>query len=375
MKPAQVDDVQRIERRNAVFVVDRSGNVPLHEQLYRQLRDAITSGIYRPGDTLPTFRDLAQETGVGGKTSRRALLRLAAEGWTTMRPHIGSIVSARGVSTLLRKRILLFTPLPFFSYYPGQFLASMRERLASAGTGVSVVLASGFQGEDDFRQLSERLAERWDLIVEMGYAPKARTAIEESGWPFLPVSIGGPVTPSRAPNCVGTVDIRSLLAIFEFIRDCIRKRMKSVLLLLSEEIPNDAAEMLAVAGINTKTILFGVLDSPEAVTRAGFKAMRDFFADKRNPRPDVILFADDYIAQGGLMALLRLDVGVPKDVAVATLANKGHGPVWEKPLTRLEMDPNAHGASVADAIAAFLDGRPFPGNFVLGSVYRSGETF
>ena len=42
MKPAQIDDVQRIERRSAVFVVDRSGNVPLHEQLYRQLRDAIS---------------------------------------------------------------------------------------------------------------------------------------------------------------------------------------------------------------------------------------------------------------------------------------------------------------------------------------------
>jgi len=355
--------------------VDRQAAAPLHEQLYRQLRDAIAGGFYRPGEKLPAFRDLARETGVGGKTARRALLRLAAEGWTTMRPHIGSLVAERGLSDGSLRRILVFTPLYYFSYYSGQLLAETRARLASSGQGVSIVVASGYRGEDDFRQLSERLLERWDLILEMGHAKKARKAIEDSGRPFLILGGGGPFAPSSAPNCVGAVDVRSLLALPDFIRACVRKRVKSVLMLLSEEIPNDAAEMLAVSEIRTRTLLFGDLDSPEAVMRAGFRATHDYFASKANPWPDVILFADDYLAQGGLTALLSLGIHAPKDIAIVSHANKGHGPIWEKTLTRLEMDPNAHGAAIAEAIAGFLDGRPFPRNFVLGSAYRPGQTF
>jgi DNA-binding LacI/PurR family transcriptional regulator len=102
--------------------------------------------------------------------------------------------------------------------------------------------------------------------------------------------------------------------------------------------------------------------------------VRDWFRNG-GARPDVILFTDDYAAQGGLIALKALGLRIPEDVAVVTHANKGHGPFWEKPLTRLEMDPVAHGKTLAAAIAGYLRGEPFPQNLRLGSVWREGETF
>ena len=47
--------------------------------------------------------------------------------------------------------------------------------------------------------------------------------------------------------------------------------------------------------------------------------------------PDVLFFVDDYIASGAMVALLHEGVRIPEDVRVASLYNKGLGPV--APLT------------------------------------------
>ena len=112
------------------------------------------------------------------------------------------------------------------------------------------------------------------------------------------------------------------------------------------------------------------------MSKGGFAAIQEWFASKRGAwRPDVVFFTDDYAAQGGLIALKNLGLRIPEDVAVVSHANKGHGPVWEKPLTRLEMDPVAHGKALAREIAAYLRGGTFPSRFVLGSKWVEGKTF
>ncbi len=91
--------------------------------------------------------------------------------------------------------------------------------------------------------------------------------------------------------------------------------------------------------------------------------------------PDVLLFTDDHLAQGAVLALMEHGVRVPEDVRVVTHSNRGLGPFWTKPFTRLEMDPVAHGAKIADAILAYLRTRRLPAGIVLGSEWTSGETF
>lgn len=81
------------------------------------------------------------------------------------------------------------------------------------------------------------------------------------------------------------------------------------------------------------------------------------------------------MAQGGLIAMKSLGLRIPEDIAVVSHANKGHGPIWEKPLTRMEMDPERHGAKLAKAICRHLTGKGFPVNLTLGSVWHKGETF
>ena len=128
-------------------------------------------------------------------------------------------------------------------------------------------------------------------------------------------------------------------------------------------LPNayDATDMLKMLGVEVKTLEVENLGSPESMSKGGFAAIQEWFASKRGAwRPDVVFFTDDYAAQGGLIALKNLGLRIPEDVAVVSHANKGHGPVWEKPLTRLEMDPVAHGKALAREIAAYLRGGTFP---------------
>ncbi|MFS8493264.1 MAG: GntR family transcriptional regulator [Limnochorda sp.] len=57
---------------------------PSAAELEGRLIEAILAGQYRPGDTLPAERELAQSLGVARPTLREALHRLAAQGWITI---------------------------------------------------------------------------------------------------------------------------------------------------------------------------------------------------------------------------------------------------------------------------------------------------
>ena len=69
---------------------------PIYSQLTQRLTEAIVSGIYAPGEKLPSVRELAVEAGVNPNTVQRALSELERDG---MRP--GSIVRSMLSSTVL----------------------------------------------------------------------------------------------------------------------------------------------------------------------------------------------------------------------------------------------------------------------------------
>lgn len=65
---------------------------PPYVQVADDLRAAITSGRYAPGERLPSNRDLAQEYGVALMTMQRALNALADEGHVALYKSRGTFV-------------------------------------------------------------------------------------------------------------------------------------------------------------------------------------------------------------------------------------------------------------------------------------------
>ena len=69
-----------------------SGPVPLHHQVYVDLREAFAAGEWQTGDRLPAERDLAGRYGCSLITIRRALDELAREGRLVRSPGRGTFL-------------------------------------------------------------------------------------------------------------------------------------------------------------------------------------------------------------------------------------------------------------------------------------------
>ena len=74
-------------------VVDRAGGIPLAAQISGQLEVAVTVGVLRAGDRLPSSRDLAATLGVSRTVVTNAYARLFAEGWLEGRHGSGTYVA------------------------------------------------------------------------------------------------------------------------------------------------------------------------------------------------------------------------------------------------------------------------------------------
>ena len=82
--------------------LDRTVNVPLHQQLYRGVREAILAGGLPSGARLPSSRILAAELGVSRATAVEAFEQLLAEGYLEGRTGSGTYVAATLPEELLR---------------------------------------------------------------------------------------------------------------------------------------------------------------------------------------------------------------------------------------------------------------------------------
>ena len=72
--------------------------------------------------------------------------------------------------------------------------------------------------------------------------------------------------------------------------------------------------------------------------------------------PDALLFSDDGLTAGALLAMSRHGVESPRDVKVITFSNKGQEPVYFRRLARFENDPERNAVEVARYIVARLNG-------------------
>lgn len=74
------------------FQIDKSGSVPAYAQLVRQVREAMRLGMLRPGDRLPTVRDVVTRCTVNAATVLKAYRELELSGLVESRQGSGTFV-------------------------------------------------------------------------------------------------------------------------------------------------------------------------------------------------------------------------------------------------------------------------------------------
>ncbi len=147
------------------------GPIPLHHQVYLDLRSALDSGEFRPGDRLPPERELAARYGCSLITVRRALMELTRE---------QRIERTRGRGTyVLHPKIDrdLVEPLTFTQEMQTRGLDPETRLIAARpeSAGVAVAAALGLEPDSPTLYLERlRLADGQPLLLEQVHLPAER---------------------------------------------------------------------------------------------------------------------------------------------------------------------------------------------------------
>ncbi len=356
------------------FSLDLERRGDLTAQISSALRKAIETGYYRAGDVLPPVRDLALLLGVSPCIAARALAAIRDEGLVSPRPRIGSVVCPKD-RPLWKGHVVLVAPPEIDSPMDNAVRTVLRDTLTAAGyITTSVTVASTRPNRyDDFALLDTILRQQTDLVVQLHDQENIARWLSKRGVPFVRFTTGD----FRTPHCVGLVRRDVSLALPELMEHCRETGVKDAMFVYS--FPRLArVEALKGEGIRVTTwrapaSLKHGLGFELATWAAGAFSAR--LAKGRDWLPDLLIFVDDHLATGALMALGVAGIRIPEDVRVATWANKNYGPVFVKPLTRIEMDNAAIGAKIAGCVLEYLKSGKFPEGIVLGPRYVRGETF
>ena len=104
--------IVKLEERTIAFHLDPRSGIPTYLQLVQQVKHAVRYEMLRPGDRLPTAREVVEELAINPNTVLKAYRELEREGFVHSRPGAGTFVSedapaplARSVHAPLRRSI------------------------------------------------------------------------------------------------------------------------------------------------------------------------------------------------------------------------------------------------------------------------------
>jgi GntR family transcriptional regulator len=92
------------------FRLDRRSGVPAYRQLVDQVRQALRLGILKPGDQLPTVRDVVKQIAINPNTVHRAYRDLEQQGLVEGRPGSGTFIK-RALSKVPERQPVLLRQL------------------------------------------------------------------------------------------------------------------------------------------------------------------------------------------------------------------------------------------------------------------------
>ena len=87
------------------IIIRNTGEVPIYDQITRQIKGHILSGALGEGEALPSMRALAKDLRISVITTKRAYEELEREGFITTVPGKGCFVAPRNLE-LVRESAL-----------------------------------------------------------------------------------------------------------------------------------------------------------------------------------------------------------------------------------------------------------------------------
>lgn len=354
------------------FALDRSRRGDLARQIADGLRTAIETGYYGAGDIVPSARDLATLLGVSKGIAEQAVATIREAGLINPRPCVGSVVCPKDRPPW-KGTVLVVVPPGIGDPRANMVSYILREALTKAGylpLSVSVPEPAP-DGKSDFAILDTMLHQQIDLVVQIDYRPGLSRWLSKCGVPFARLTREQEIPGS----CVGQVRIDDEPAYTEFAAHCREAGVSEVTLVSAWDV-RQATAALEATGVRVRSwrAAPGRTKTAIALSQWAVDAFSRCLAKKGAKRPELVFFDDDHLATGALFAMDAAGIRIPEDLRVATIANRDYGPIYFKPLARVEEDNAAFGARLAECVLAYLGTGAFPKGVVVGPKYERGET-
>ena len=352
-----------------MFAVSRKMPATLVDQVYEGLCADIRSGHYSVDSTLPSTRELAEMLGVSRLVTRAAVARLAEDGLVNPRVGSGCIVTGEAEKRW-RGTVLAILPGNHGNYFANVMLGALQERLSSEGYIVSSFALPERKREGyDFSRLDIELCHRYDLVLSIYNKDPIVDYLELRGVPYVSVM----ANPGTVKNARGAVIVDYNGLVDKLAEVCREKGVRSVLQVSWHKDMADASKPIRKAGIKITTVLLKVdytQGLSHGIEAAGF---RDLMVRDLTPY-DLVFFADDNLACGGLLAMTNRGIRAPEDIKVVSWANFGQAPVYLRDLTRMELNPITGGEKVAEAVMKYLKTQVWEKDVALTPTWIDGET-
>jgi DNA-binding transcriptional regulator YhcF (GntR family) len=363
-----------MNKKRLPFSVNRNDSRSLLDQVSEGLRAAIVSGRYAPGDEIPSSRELCPLLGVSRIVTSAALSRLVDEGYLLTRTGLRPTVRDRAAKRWLG-HVLFVHEKGDDNYIQTMLAGAMRDSLTEAGWLFSQAgVARNADGSPDFSRLDAALSRSVDLAMVMYHRPEINAHLARSKVPYA--VFGEAQRPLE--SAVGSVLLDYGLAMPKFAASCRAAGVTEIVEVYWHRVMCSVSPELKAAGIRVRKARVPVDESEGrlvGVKRAGRLAFERMLRKGDIRAPGRVYFlTDDYLAEGALLALSCAGLKTPEDVRIATWANRGLGPDYRRPLSRMEMDPFAAGVTVASAIVEYLKTGTFPADVVVGPMWIDGQT-
>ena len=355
------------------FTIDRSQWGSLVDQMTDGLRRAIRTGFYRPGDRLPSVRELVAHFGVSNRVPVAAIKKLCEEGLIEAAPRNGCVVRHARMPHW-KGHVLCIVASGDFSFSTSMKVERIREAVFRANyLFTQVTVPRGKSGRLDMGVLDYHLRQPVDIAVLFGVEKCIRSRLTKVGIPFVHVE------GVEGDTCVGVFKYDLDTAFSEFAFTCRERGVKRIV-----RVVKFAGQLSrlddVLASVGVKSAEWNLSPKRQGEGRleilrdTAYRAFASRIAEGREWLPDAFVFADDYLATGAVAALLEAGVRFPKDVRIATLANRGNHPVIPGVFGCFEFDPFMAGEMVADAILAWLSREVRPSVVAIPVHWREEKT-
>ncbi|MBQ2630293.1 MAG: GntR family transcriptional regulator [Kiritimatiellae bacterium] len=335
------------------FTIDRSQWGALVDQMTDGLRRAIRTGFYKPGDRLPSVRELVAHFGVSNRVPVAAIKKLCEEGLVDAAPRNGCVVRHARMPHW-KGHVMCIVPSGDFSYGIMMMVERIRTVIFRANyLFTQVTVPRGKSGHLDMGVLDYHFRQPVDIAVLLDDDKRLCSRLTKAEIPFVNVDgeCGG--------TCIGTFrhDFEDAFRAFVLsCRECGVKRVIRVAKMTGHW--KQLSRILDDEGIEDEEWNLSPRRQGEGrleiLRDTAYRAFASRIVEGSEWLPDAFVFTDDYLATGAVAALLEAGVRFPKDVRIATLSNRGNHPVIPGVFGCFEFDPFTAGEMLADGVLAWL---------------------